>query len=68
MKSAEIIEKPINVEVIPRRVNPATVEKLQADVVALEKDVAAKQKVIDKLRTDIDTQEQRITNLEGVTP
>lgn len=68
MKPAEVIEKPINVEVIPRRVNPAIVEKLQADVVALEKDVGAKQKVIDKLRTDVDSQEQRISGLEGLNP
>ena len=75
MKKAERTEKPIKVEVIPIRVQPATVAKLQTDVIALEKDVADKQKVIDKLQTDVTAQqqvsadiEQRITNLEGLSP
>lgn len=66
MKSAEIIEKSTKVEVIPRRVKPETVLKLQADVIALKKDVADKQKVIDKLQTDMILQDERIGNLEGI--
>ncbi len=73
MKNAERTEKPLNVEVIPIRVRPAVVAKLQADVTALEKDVADKQKVIDKLKNDVTTQQQvaadldvRIENLEAV--
>jgi predicted nucleic acid-binding Zn-ribbon protein len=73
MKNPEVIEKPINVEVIPVRVKPATVAKLRTDVTALEKDVADKQKEIDKLKTDVAAQqqvsvdlEQRIGNLEAV--
>ena len=75
MEKAERTEKPLNVEVIPIRVRLAAVAKLQADVTALEKDVADKQKVIDKLKNDVTTQqqvaadmEQRITNLEGLSP
>ena len=75
MKKAERIEKPLNVEVIPIRIRPAAVAKLQTDVIALEKDVADKQKVIDKLKDDVTVQqqvaadiEQRITNLEGLSP
>ncbi len=65
MKSAEIIEKPIDVEVIQRRVKPETVEKLRADVTAMEKDIADKQKVIDKLQTNVTLQDGRIKSLEG---
>ncbi len=66
VRRAEIIEKPIKVEVIPRRVKPETVLKLQADVIALEKDVADKRIVINKLQTDIGLQDERIKDLENV--
>ncbi len=73
MKKAERTENPLNVEVIQVRVMPATVAKLKADVTALEKDVADKQKVIDKRKADLATQQQvsadmdvRIGNLEAV--
>ena len=75
MKKAERIEKPLNVEVIPVRIMPATVENLRTDVTALAKDAGDKQKVIDKLEANLAAQqqtstslEQRIVNLEGLSP
>ena len=68
MKRARTNEKPLKTEVIPVRVKPETVAKLQADVVVLEKDVADKQVIIDKLQADIGLQNDRITNLEGLSP
>ncbi len=56
----------IKTEVIPVRVKLETVEKLQADVIVLEKDVSEKQKVINKLQADVALQEERLESLEGL--
>lgn len=60
-------------EVRPVRVKPETVEKLRTDLATLENNVANKQKVIDKLQSDLIAQqedtvilEERIENLESV--
>ena len=53
-------------KVIYRRVKPEAVEKLQADVAALELDVALKQKIIDKLQTDLGKQDARLKAVEAV--
>ncbi len=56
-------------EVILRRVKPEAVEKLQAEVAALELDVAEKQKIIDKLQTDLGKQDVRLKAVENtITP
>jgi hypothetical protein len=48
---------PIKAEVIPVTVKPA-------EVAALKQDVSDKQKVIDKLQTDLTAQQQVTTDLE----
>ena len=53
----------MDVEVILRRVKPETVQKLQVDGVALEKDVLAKQKAIEKLQSDLVIQQQMVAGL-----
>ncbi len=61
--------------VIPVVVKPAEFKKLQGEVTTLEKDVADKQIVIDKLQADLTTQQQvsaalevRIGDLESLNP
>lgn len=65
MKNAEKTEEPLEVEAIPVRVRPETVEKLQADVIALEEDASDKQKTIDKLQLDISALTGRVEVLEA---
>ena len=75
MKLAEVIEKPIEVTVRTRRVSPTEFKSAQDNIVALEQDVSDKQKAIEKLQSDFNDQlltitglEERIVNLEGVSP
>ena len=53
----------MEVEVIEVRVRPADFKKLQGNVVVLEKDVSDKQKMIEKLQSDLATQQQAVIDL-----
>lgn len=53
----------MEVEVIEVRVKPADFKKLQGNVVVLEKDVSDKQKMIEKLQSDLATQQQAVIDL-----
>ena len=68
MKNAEVVEKPIKVEVIPATVKPGDFKKLQVEVAALEKNVSDKQKVIDKLSADLMALDARVGEIENLKP
>jgi hypothetical protein len=53
-------------EVITRRVKPGAVDKLQAEVAALEADGAKKQKMIDTLQADLGEQNVRLEAVEAI--
>lgn len=54
----------MKVEVIPRRVKPDNIEKLQADVAVLERQNTENQQAITELREKVEHLEQQIKPVE----